>query len=198
MLNTTTAVRWQNAIYVVDDPGAALHPKKNKGRESNVYLQYIIDNYDRLPSTIVFLHSHRDGYPRAWHTDAADYSNVNSVRSLQIDFVQRNGYANLRCNFIPGCPDEIQPFRNPRDEGRTTEHAMLDAWPILFNNSDIPEVIATPCCSQFAVSRARVRERPLSHYVWFHKWIMETELTDDVSGRVMEYLWHIIFGQDPV
>lgn len=134
------AISWQNAIYVVDDPKAPLRPQKNKGREGNVYLQYITDNYDRLPSTIIFLHSHRDGYPRAWHTDADGYSNVQAVRSLRVDFVQRNGYANLRCIFVPGCPDEIQPFRNPRDEWRSTEHAMADAWPILFNNSGMTVV----------------------------------------------------------
>jgi hypothetical protein len=27
---------------------------------------------------------------------------------------------------------------------------------------------------------------------------MTTELDDETSGRVFEYLWHIIFGQDPV
>ncbi|KKA17579.1 hypothetical protein T310_8486, partial [Rasamsonia emersonii CBS 393.64] len=189
---------WQHAIYTVDDPEATLRPPKNKGRESNVYLQYIIDNYDNLPSIIVFLHSHRDGYPRAWHTEFEEHDNVLNVRMLQLDFIQRNGYANLRCNFIPGCPDEIQPFRNPRDEWRTAEHAFADAWRALFNNSDIPEVVATPCCSQFAVSSAQVRKRPLSSYIWFQKWLLETELPDDVSGRIMEYLWHIIFGQDPV
>ncbi|KAK6832393.1 hypothetical protein RU639_003988 [Aspergillus parasiticus] len=189
---------WQHAIYAVDDPEAPLHVAKNKGKEANVYLQYIIDNYDDLPSTIVFLHSHRDGYPKAWHTEFSDHSNVRTVQMLQTDFVQRNGYANLRCNPNPGCPDEIRPFRGSSDEEHLPEQVLPEVWKTFFNNTDVPEVIATPCCAQFAVSRTQVLQRPLSSYVRYHKWLMETELPDDVSGRVMEYMWHIIFGQDPV
>ncbi|GAB1210107.1 hypothetical protein APSETT445_008897 [Aspergillus pseudonomiae] len=189
---------WQHAIYAVDDPEAPLHVAKNKGKEASVYLQYIIDNYDDLPSTIVFLHSHRDGYPRAWHTEFSDHSNVRTARMLQTDFVQRNGYANLRCNPNPGCPDEIRPFRGLSDEEHLPEQVFPEVWQTFFNNTDVPEVIATPCCAQFAVSRTQVLQRPLSNYVRYHQWLMETELPDDVSGRVMEYMWHIIFGQDPV
>ena len=31
----------------------------NKGNEATPYLQYIIDNYDNLPETIVFSHGHQ-------------------------------------------------------------------------------------------------------------------------------------------
>ncbi|KAI9924329.1 hypothetical protein ASPWEDRAFT_115648 [Aspergillus wentii DTO 134E9] len=189
---------WDHAIYIVDDPTAPLHVVKNKGREANVYLQYIIDHYDRLPSTIVFLHSHRDGFPQAWHTEFDEHSNPQTVNMLQTEFVQRNGYANLRCTSSPGCPDEVRPFRDPPDEGRWTEHAFPEAWNLFFNGTEVPEVIATPCCAQFAVSKKQVLQRPLSDYEMYHRWVMETELADDVSGRVMEYMWHIIFGQDPV
>ncbi|KAF5857368.1 hypothetical protein ETB97_005902 [Aspergillus alliaceus] len=189
---------WLHAIYAVDDPEAPLHVTKNKGNEANVYLQYIIDNYDDLPSTIVFLHSHRDGYPRAWHTEFSDHSNVRAVRMLKTDFVQRNGYANLRCNHNPGCPDEIRPFRAEKSEDHLPEQVFPEVWETFFNNTNVPEIIATPCCAQFAVSRAQVLQRPLSSYIRYHQWLMDTELPSNVSGRVMEYMWHIIFGQDPV
>ncbi|RAL12874.1 DUF3431 domain-containing protein [Aspergillus homomorphus CBS 101889] len=189
---------WRNFIYTVDDINAAKHTPKNKGRESLAYLQYIVDHYDDLPSTIVFMHSHRDGFPVAWHTDTMVYSNVDSIRALQTDFVQRNGYANLRCQPSPGCPDEIRPFRDPPQQGQTTEHVYADAWKQLFNNTDVPEVVAVACCSQFAVSRDQVLKRPLSDYQWFYEWVLTTPLNDDLARHVMEYTWHIIFGQDPV
>lgn len=72
------------------------------------------------------------------------------------------------------------------------------AWEALFNNSNVPEVIAAPCCSQFAVSRDQVRMHDLSAYQRFQSWVLDSVLDDDVTGRVMEYMWHIIFGQDPV
>ncbi|THC88245.1 hypothetical protein EYZ11_012306 [Aspergillus tanneri] len=188
---------WQHAVYTVDDPTAPLTVPQNKGRESNVYLQYIIDYYNVLPQTIVFLHSHRDGYPAAWHNEFPDHSNVRAVRNLRIDFVQQNGYANLRCNPNPGCPAEIRPFRQPADHDRSAEIAFPDAWRTLFS-TEVPDVIGAGCCAQFAVSRDQIRQRPLQSYMNYHKWLMETTLPDDVSGRVMEYLWHIIFGRDPV
>lgn len=110
--------------------------------------------------------------------------------------MKKNGYANLRCNWEPGCPEEVQPFRQLA--GRTTEIAFAGAWMRIFNNTDVPEIVAVPCCAQFAVTREQILARPLSQYLAFHRWLLETELDDDTSGRVFEYLWHIIFGQDPV
>ncbi|KAL4773152.1 hypothetical protein BDW60DRAFT_28498 [Aspergillus nidulans var. acristatus] len=189
---------WRNYIYVVDDPNAPRHTPMNKGREALAYLQYIVEHYDDLPSTMVFIHSHRDGWPGAWHTDTMDYSNVESVRSLQIDFVQRNGYANLRCQETPGCPDEIRPFRDPPRPGKTAEKYYADAWKALFGNTKVPEIVAAPCCSQFAVSRDQVLKRPLSDYQRYYDWVLTNDLPDDITSRIMEYTWHIIFGQEAV
>ena len=182
----------------MDNPNATVHTPINKGREANAYLTYIVNNYDRLPDTIVFLHSHRNGYPKAWHNDADEYDNVRSIRDLQIDFVQQQGYANLRCIGIPGCPDEIQPFRDPPEEHRASEHALPEAWRYMFGKVDIPPVLGTACCSQFAVSRKQIFARPKSDYSRYLKWLMHTDLDDAVSGRVFEYLWHVIFGRDAV
>jgi hypothetical protein len=118
--------------------------------------------------------------------------------------VQKNGYANLRCHTVPGCPAEIQPFRNKKEHHgldkleAATEMAFPTAWGELFNNTVIPERIGVACCAQFAVSRNQILQRPLDHYIWFHSWLMKTKLSDDVSGRVFEYIWHMIFGQDPI
>jgi len=193
---------WQNAIYTVDNTSAAVHTPRNKGREANVYLHYIIQNYHNLPSTIAFLHAHRDGWPTGWHNDAPGYDNVIALQTLRTDFVQQNGYANLRCNWVPGCPDEVQwkrPSEPGADETENVEHNMVDVWHHFFgNDSAVPEVIATQCCAQFAVSRAEVLRRPLADYQKYHQWLMDTPLSDQTSGTIFEYLWHVIFGQTPV
>lgn len=201
---------WQSAIYDIDtetphktsnlDPltNSTLHTLRNKGMEANAYLAYIVQNYDNLPSTIAFIHPHKDGYPIAWHTDNSEHSNVVSLQTLNINFIQSNGYANLRCVPDPGCPHEVMPFRDPPEEHRTIEAAMPDAWRDLFNNTDVPHILATPCCAQFAVSSKQVRRRPLDEYKKYYTWLMQTPLKDETSGRVFEYLWHILFGQAPV
>lgn len=201
---------WQAAIYDIDtealhstsalDPltNSTLRTLQNKGMEANAYLAYIVQNYNNLPSTIAFIHPHKDGYPIAWHTDNQQHSNVVSLQSLNINFIQSNGYANLRCVNAPGCPHEVMPFRDPPEEHRTIEAAMPDAWRGLFNNTNVPHVLATPCCAQFAVSSEQVRKRSLDEYKTYYTWLMETPLKDETSGRVFEYLWHILFEQEPV
>jgi hypothetical protein len=171
-----------------------------------VYLTYIIEHYSDLPSTIVFLHHHRDGYPGGWHTDAPQYDNVIAVRSLNIDFVQKNGYANMRCLGVPGCSGGIQPFRDPPkidiDKSTKTEFDqdkdMLEAWNHFFPDIEVPKQIEAACCAQFAVSKEQVLKRPLSDYEKYRQWIFDTPISDYRSGRVLEYLWHIIFGQPPI
>ncbi|KAL0256163.1 hypothetical protein SLS55_008555 [Diplodia seriata] len=193
-----TVFRWKNAIYVVDNQSAPLHTPINKGREATPYLTYIIEHYHDLPKTLLFLHSHESGYPGGWHTDTPAHSNVWSVENLNLDYVHQAGYVNLRCTHIPGCPDEIQPFRDPFDASRAKEIHMPAAWQALFGNPDVPHVIGAACCAQFAVSRDRVLKRPLDDYVHFRDWVLDTPLEDDLSGRILEYLWHVIFGKPPV
>lgn len=182
----------------MDDQSATLHPPVNKGREAMGYLTYIIDHYNVLPDINLFLHPHRDGWPVAWHNDANGYDNAESARNLKLDYVRTHGYANMRCIAIPGCPDEVQILRD--DPERTHERAYKQAYKFMFQVSDdsVPQVVGTPCCSQFAVSKARILMRPLSDYQRYRQWLIDTELTSDVSGRVLEYMWHIIFGKNAV
>ncbi|KAL1621546.1 hypothetical protein SLS54_005567 [Diplodia seriata] len=186
---------WQNAVYTVDDLNATLHTPINKGKEAMVYLTYIIENYGNYPSTVAFIHSHKD---RFWHAAGMPArSNMVALRALNIDYVQQTGFANLRCTLGPGCPAEVQPYRQDTPANRLYEKNMTTVWEHFFGTA-CPEVIAAPCCAQFAVSRKQIMARPVSDYVLYRQWLMETELDDDNSGRVFEYLWHILFGQDPV
>lgn len=173
------------------------------------YLTYVIDNYDKLPSSIAFLHAHRAGFLMAWHVDAPLHDNVAALRMLQLDFIQQNGYVNLRCNWNPGC----------KADHRYNRHVTEQVWWDIFEGTSTPPVnmsspydtesssqtnlrkptqLAAACCAQFAVSRSRVLNRPREDYVKFRQWIIDTELSDASSGRVMEFLWHVIFGMDAI
>lgn len=174
------------------------------------YLTYIIDHYTTLPSSIAFLHPHRAGFLQAWHVDAPLHDNVLALQALQLNFVQSNGYVNLRCNRNPGCLGKRLHQR----------YLTAEVWNNVFYNSSTststsaqslskngidkgslptpPGRVGVACCAQFAVSRNQVLQRPLSDYVKFRQWVIDTPETDAVSGRVMEYLWHVIFGKDPI
>ena len=174
---------WQAAVYTVNpshNDTPVLTTPVNKGREAMAYLSYIIDTYDQLPSTLTFLHPHRDGFLAGWHTDAPLHDNVAALRKLQLDYLQQNGYVNLRCNHNPGC---LPAHTN-------NAHVTPSVWKDVFhgtstNEDQYPGKIGAACCAQFAVSRDQVRKRPLSDYVHFRDWLMKTKLTDAKSGRVM-------------
>ena len=194
---------WQAAIYTVNPSpntteDTALTTPMNKGRESMAYLSYIIENYAKLPSTLAFIHSHRSGFLSAWHTDTPLHDNVDALRSLQIPFVQQNGYVNLRCKWNPGC----------LEAHRHNAHVTPEVWKDVFAGTSTeenaqghelaPTLVGAACCAQFAVSKDQVLARPLSDYERFREWIIDTEKSDAKSGRVLEFLWHVIFGKDAV
>ncbi|OJJ46056.1 hypothetical protein ASPZODRAFT_152288 [Penicilliopsis zonata CBS 506.65] len=186
---------WESAIYVADDPTAELHPPMNKGHEVMVYLSYIIENYDQLPDIIAFMHSHQF----AWHneeifeTDAAQM-----LRRLNPARVIREGYMNLRCVWAPGCPSWMHPGTLKEDRTKQEETMLARSWGEIFPEEPIPDVLAQPCCAQFAVSRERILSIPRSRFIFWRDWMLRTELSDYISGRIWEYLWHVIFTGENV
>ena len=220
----------------------ALTTPVNKGHESMAYLTYLIDNYAHLPSTIAFLHAHRSGFLNAWHVDASLHDNVAAMRTLQLPFVQENGYVNLRCKWNPGCVESHRLNRHVTEEvwrevfdGTSTPPLLLDVHPPLDNGDDVdgddddddeqdeamyeaaaaaaaergkgllqqnpmffPRQVGAACCAQFAVSRNQVLRRPREDYIRFREWVTQTDRDSASSGRVMEFLWHVIFGKEAV
>ncbi|KAL4914459.1 hypothetical protein BDW62DRAFT_143934 [Aspergillus aurantiobrunneus] len=185
---------WHKNIYVVDDKTAQLTVAQNKGRESMVYLTYIIDNYENLPDSILFIHSQR----YQWHNDDPYYDGVPMLRNFQLPYLEKQGYVNLRCVWVLGCPEEIHPFTDPHREQVHAGEYFKNGFMELFPGVEVPHAVGVSCCAQFGVTSWKIRERPKSDYVRFRKWLSETALPDDLSGRIMEYSWHMIFGKDPV
>jgi hypothetical protein len=177
-------------VYVVDDEHASLKVPQNKGHEVMVYLTYIIDHYDELPDVSIFMHSHQF----AWHqNDLLGYNAGEMVRRLSPERVTREGYMNLRCHWTPGCPEWMHPGTVEEDPNKQEETVMAQAWAELFPDKSIPEVLAQPCCAQFALSRDRIRAVARERYIFYREWLLRTKMEDKISGRVWEYLWQVVF-----
>ncbi|KAL2828055.1 hypothetical protein BDW59DRAFT_143713 [Aspergillus cavernicola] len=185
---------WHKNIYVVDDKKAELTVKQNKGRESMVYLTYIIDNYDSLPDSILFIHSQRF----QWHNDDPYYDGVPVLRNFQLPYLEKQGYVNLRCAWVLGCPDEIHPLSDTHREAVHAGEYFKNGFKELFPGVEVPDAVGVSCCAQFSVTSWKIRERPKSDYERYRKWLSGTDLSDDLSGRIMEYSWHMIFGKEPI
>lgn len=188
---------WKKSIYIANDPTAELTVPKNKGKEAMVYLTYIIDRYDSLPGNIIFHHGGRF----QWHTDDPHYDGLPQLRDFRLQHLKKVGYANLRCSWLLGCPAEISPEVNDDPDPNTPAHAQhvyKKAFMELFPGKQVPEVVAVPCCAEFAVRRELIRKRPRKDWIRYREWLMNTELDDKLSGRVMEYSWHMMLGRQPV
>lgn len=183
------------AIYHMDDKTQKLRPVKNKGNEAMAYITYIIDFYDQLPEVALFMHSHQFA---KHNNDLLDRDAALMVRYLSPERVTREGYMNLRCHWEPGCPEWLHPGVAEPVYEKPEEYYLAASWAELFPMQQIPSVLSQPCCAQFAVSKERLLALPKERYVFLRDWILHTDLSDYLSGRIFEYAWQYLFAGTPV
>lgn len=183
-----------SAIYIVDDPLAKLHLKKNRGRESMVYIKYILDHYDNLNDITFFFHAHAE----AWHNNLLlRHDSASTINMMKHNYVMQEGFVNTRCDLSPGCPTWIKfnPTKNEHNSNavRLADMFTSETWTKLFPDvEEEPRYISAPCCSQFAVSRDTIHNVPRATFQRLHDWLSGDPL-DQYTGRFMEYSWHYIF-----
>ena len=178
------------SIYVADDPSASLHPPRNKGHEVMVYLTYVIDNYDKLPDIVLFMHAHRWTHH---NNEFLGHDAVEMIQRLNDAHVIREGYMNMRCHWNPGCPEWLHPVSTQELLGKQEETVLSKCWGELFPLEPMPTFLAQPCCAQFALSKERLLAIPQSRFIFYRDWILRTSLSDYISGRIWEYIWQYIF-----
>ncbi|EXJ54232.1 hypothetical protein A1O7_09569 [Cladophialophora yegresii CBS 114405] len=189
---------FNHSIYTVDDDEAELRVPQNKGREAMAYLTYIIDHYDNLPDTVLFFHPHRS----TRHNNVLlDLDSARTINRLNPGRVARHGYFNARCHHDPGCPNWLHVNRPEREwdmvKKKEEQYLTSEVWRQLHESDPIPEALSQPCCAQFAVSGERIRTRPLTDYLRYRQWLLDTDMADEFSGRMLEYNWQYIFTGEP-
>ncbi|KAI1401661.1 hypothetical protein F4819DRAFT_457238 [Hypoxylon fuscum] len=182
--------------YVSDDMEAQYHPPvPHKGREALIYHTYMHDFYDNLPDITIFTHADDS----SWHVDTVLNSSMAfSLSHLDLHQVLQRQYFNLRVSWDSGCPDWINTTRPPGESDRKEEPYMREAFTENFNTYEVPEILGGPCCSQFAVSRDAVKRHPQSQYRRNMDWLVMTDWTDFISGRVWEHMWPWLFKGESV
>lgn len=141
----------------------------------------------------IFVHAHQ----HSWHNvDELGRNTAEMIEHLSLSRTIERGYVNLRCAWDPGCTHPLRPINATLDIDRPEAMVWSGAWEEIFPDHPVPNEVAQPAGAQFAVSRARVRSRPVGDYEHFRDWLVYTSLDSAHSGRVWEYLWHIVFGGD--
>jgi Protein of unknown function (DUF3431) len=178
------------------------------------YLTFIIDNYDQIPAAgVVFVHGARF----QWHNDEPQYDNAALLSALNIPkALEPWGYHNLRCDWsLSTCSASSPPQGSfetwfqaklaPWDDRAASDAALSKALVALFGGKVAASVrlgssdaVRSQCCAQFVVSRESILRHSRDEYVALRQWLLEDKRGDLVVGRILSYVWHILFIKQDV
>ena len=114
----------------------------NKAQEASSYLQFIVDQYHRLPKYMIFLHDHR----MSWHS-------LDLLQILPILRFDAYGFVSLNALWNRG----IHPRQFPALQNFFKDAGLARWLPVQLPDSN--NAIQFMCCAQFLVSRDRVLAR---------------------------------------
>ena len=173
-------------IYDKENPNNPLNIPVNKGNEASVYLKYIIDNYDNLSDFTFFIHDEE----YAWHHSGSIIDKYNeAVMSKQLFF-----NINDKCNWDK---------KNLIDKHI---YVRLLQWydeyieqyiPISKVPNNLDFIYSYFGSAQFLVHKDLIRNLPKEFYIKLYNWIITTNLPNYLSGRYLEWTWHIFWHVYP-
>ncbi|KAH8885941.1 hypothetical protein GQ53DRAFT_785132 [Thozetella sp. PMI_491] len=176
--------------YVSDADADFTPPVPKKGREALIYHTYFHEFYDDLPDISIMIHAHED----PWHIEGVlRQSMLFTLSQLDLYWVKWRQYANLRVSWENACPDWINTTKTPKESEKQEEPFMREAFQANFGPVNVPEILAGPCCSQFAVTREAVRRNPKDQYKRSMDWLVQTGWTDYIAGRTWEHMFQWLF-----
>lgn len=167
-------------IYDKEKPENPYNVPVNKGNEASTYLKYIIDYYGKLPEYTFFCHDEEF----AWHHSGS------VIDHFDIAILSKQKYYNVNDKIILG---DIKG----NDYGY---QAILD-WYSDFIEPYIP-IKTLPAAdwtsgyrgsAQFLVHRDLIHNLPKEFYEKLYTWITSTHLTSALTGRFLEWTWHLFW-----
>jgi hypothetical protein len=147
----------------------------NKGNEVPHYLCYIIDNYENLPDKTLFLHGHGNSYHQ-------DYSSIDIIKKINWD-----AYDYFSVNRRDYYQDKL---------GTENFNWVIQNWNIFEKYLPKPEKLEYYSCAQFLVNKKLILQYPKEFYIDLNDWVKNNPLSDYVSSRIFEYIWHYIFTKN--
>ena len=178
--------------YIADDDTALYHPPANKGRETLIYHTYFHDFYNHLPDIAILTYANDVALnlePLLSHSLPYAISHLDPLA------VQERGYANLRVSWQNDCPAHINTTHKWSTGLGLEEQSTREAFVGTFGSTSVPEVLAQPCGSHFAVSRDRIRSVPREQYARMMNWILTTDMDDSMVGRSWEHMFQWLFAK---
>lgn len=172
----------------------------NKGREAGSFLKFIIEYYDALPKHVAFIHGHEETYHQRLPFGILE----------AIDRAKKDKYGYISLNNllqVTGEDFENTQFSIPvakdtwvSEYGVWVHPLIKSAWDEYFKpmlGYECPKNMRYECCAQFIVSRDAILRHPKSAYEKLFKFVTDPDKDDYKNGFVLEFTWHMIFGEPP-
>lgn len=165
-------------VYDKEHPENPYNVPVNKGNEASVYLKYIMDFYDDLPDYVFFIHDEE----YSWHHTGSIIDRFKEAYLLERPFVNVN-------HFIMG-----SLYTN-------IYHFELLLWYNEYIETYIPyDLLPNPDwtnghrgAAQFLVKREAILKRPKKFYEDLYNWMITTQESNFITGRFMEWSWHLFW-----
>jgi hypothetical protein len=170
-----------NKIYVYDKetPENEYNIPVNKGNEASVFLKYIVDNYENLSDFTFFTHD--DEY--CWHHSGSIIDRFDeAVRSNELYYnindkcvlgsIQSNPWYSDILVWYDEYVEKYIPMNSLPHKDWTENHRGS---------------------AQFLVHKSLITKLPKDFYKNLYNWIISTDLTNDKSGRYLEWTWHLFW-----
>lgn len=175
--NLDWAYRLPYNATIVSKEGIPAETAPNKGCEASGYLEYIIKKYASLPDWLIFVHGHRS----SWH----HRQNMDEILPCLV--IGEHKYCNIN-DFYGVWLCEVPEF----NVCKIMLPELFSILDLKFGDADIEKIKYRPC-SQFYVSNTLIYRYPVETYIRLHEWIMNCQQHSYWSGRMFEYIWHIMF-----
>ena len=147
-----------------------------------------MDYYDVLPRSVVFLHSHRYAY----HQEDL----LILLRRLDTGRDWDEEYCNINHAVWGYGEDPSRSYFNSQWSSWLGSHLGVGG------SAPPPHPVLERCCAQFIVGRSRILSRPLSFYeeALGRMYDAEPHPSEESrrAGLLMEWVWHMVFGEGPV
>lgn len=184
-------------VYQSKDPTSPRFVE-NVGNEASKYLSYIVDNYDDLPDTVMFMQAGRqdwhDPEPKDVLLQKWIWGNAKNHGGLAFlptnapciveDTVQLPAHDNVKSEPLVAealqddCPDVIE--HTPRQM-----ETVREVWDEVFSQElgPLPQRWITHCCAQFEVSREAIQQHSVAFYERLLSWTMRHDRDLLATGK---------------
>lgn len=153
----------------------------NKGSEAGRYLAYIVQEYERLPDRVMFLHAEKG----SWHDTCGGMNDGTS----KLDLIQKWVWDRACIRFVPSYCKHLNADPPSVAWYQKTE-------PLWSEIHFPPANWQTPCCAQFGVTREEIITKTWKFYADLYDYIMAEgawQEGSDVPGHYYEYMWAKMF-----